>query len=206
MNGYTIHPIKKSKQILVFTKILCWLFCWCVSFNVYFRLLKNQLWLTGGQMRFEQYKVLHIVFAAGARVHPVGGVARAPVHGRGGRVHEAHRTQTASIRPGARVHRHMIAQTLGGEEAARTRIASVHAILLVRANVLVEHKLAREPAATNVTRELIVFYVGRHVFAQQATFEEGRGAVFTFERSANIKRELIESGPYFDILYTEQFT
>lgn len=139
-------------------------------------------------MRLEQHKVLHIKLAHRARVNTVRRMATASVHRRCGRVREGHRTQTASVRPGARVNGHMVAQPLRGEEAARTEFTNVNSILLVSANVFVEDKLSREAAATNVTGELIVFDVGRHVLTQETAFEEGRGAEFAFERSANIKQ------------------
>lgn len=135
-------------------------------------------------MRLEQHKVLYIIWAHRARVNTVGRVAAASVHRRCGRVREGHRTQTASVRPCARVNGHVIAQPLHREEAARTEFASVRSNLLVRTNVLVKDKLSRKTATTNVTGVLIVFDVGRHMLAQEAAFEESRGAVFAFERSA----------------------
>lgn len=140
------------------------------------------------QMRLEQHEIGHLKAALGAPVHPVERMPRPPVHRRRRRVGERLGAQAAAVRPGARVNGHMIAQALQRQKGAAAVFAGERAMLQMGAYVLVQDKLAREAAATDVARVAIVFDVGGHVFAEQAALQEGGRAVAAFERSAKRQR------------------
>lgn len=140
-------------------------------------------------MRLEQHEIADGKGAPLARVQPVDRMLGAPVHRRGGRVHERLRAQAAPVRLLAGVDGHMVAQTLHGQKRAGAVLTAKRAVLLVRTNVLVQDEFAGEATATDVTGVPIVFDVGGHVLAEQAALQEGGRAVFAFERSAKQRRE-----------------
>lgn len=139
-------------------------------------------------MRLEQHEIADGEAASLARVQAVDGVLGAPVHRRRGRVHECRRAQAAPVRLLAGVDGHMVAQALHRQKGAGAVLAAEGAVLLVRANVLVQDEFAGEATATDVAGVPIVFDVGGHVLAEQAALQEGGRAVFAFERSAKTKQ------------------